>query len=223
MKRLIAVILFLLIGSSVCLFGEKFSFVADSISSSRAKGKEKTILEGNAKIITEGIIINAKKIELYGDDYRYAFCSGSVIAVDEKRGLRLITESLYYDRIDKVSRLEGFSTLEDKKNKLVIKGGYIENDEKTEIVVIRIDVRVLKEDMVCRSEYARYDREKETFEISGNAKIRWKGDDYFAEVITINLDTDEILMKGSVRGSLIQEDSDSGEQPENNPSSKGIE
>jgi len=185
---------------------DEFTFAADSVSSTRAKGKERTILAGNAKIVSDTMTITADTIELYGENYRFALCSGSVVAVDEKKGMRLTTNHLYYDRTDKVSRMEGFSTLEDKKNKLVVKGGYIENDERSDTAIIRIGVRVLKEDMATRSEYARYDRGKKTFELSGDPTVRWKGDDYAADFITVNLDTEEISMKGAVKGTLTKKE-----------------
>ncbi|MCX7025057.1 MAG: hypothetical protein NT080_10605 [Spirochaetes bacterium] len=206
MKASAVFLALVLSASAVAASADQFSFSADSMTSTRAKGKERTILKGSAKIVSGGTVITAACIELYGTDYRFALCTGQVTAVDEQRGMRLMTENLYYDRVDKVSRLEGFSTLEDKKNKLVIKGGYIENDERTEIAVIRIGVRVLKDDMVCRSEYARYDRAGKSFELSGDPRVKWKGDDYSAEIIIVDLETDDIVMKGSVRGSLTKED-----------------
>jgi len=48
-------------------------------------------------------------------------CSGSVVVVDEKNQLKLTSETLFYDRTDKISRIEGPSVMEDKKNKMVIK------------------------------------------------------------------------------------------------------
>ncbi len=183
---------------------EKFTFSADAMSSTRAKGKERTYLRGHAKIVTGGMTITADSIELYGDEYRFALCTGAVVAIDEGKGLRLFTESLHYDRVEKLSRLEGFSTLEDKRNKLVIKGAYIENDEKSETAVIRIGVRVLKDDMACRAENARYDRARKVFELTGDPRVVWKGDEYAAETIVVDLETDDIVMKGSVSGTLTE-------------------
>jgi lipopolysaccharide export system protein LptA len=205
MKHFVALGLVCLLSQGI-LFAEAFSFSADSMSSTRALGKERTVLSGNARIVSDSTIITADLIELYGTEYRYAVCSGNVVAIDEKKGLKLTTNKLFYDRTDKLSRLEGFSTLEDKRNKLVIKGGYIENDEKKDVAIIRIGVRVLKEDMACSSEYARYSRVDKVFELSGDPIVRWKGDEYRAEFITVNIETDEISMKGRVQGSLVKKE-----------------
>jgi lipopolysaccharide export system protein LptA len=210
MKRIPGLLFFLC--SAWFLFADEFSFSADSLSSTRAKGKERTDLVGNAKIVSESLVISADSIVLYGKNYRYAVCSGNVNAVDEKKGLRLATSKLFYDRDDKISRLEGFSTLEDKRNQLVIKGGYIENNEKTEIAVIRVGVTVLKKDMVCRSEYARYNRKEKIFELSGDPKVKWKDDDYVAEYITVNLDTEDIVMRGAVKGSVVKKEESKTEE-----------
>ena len=97
----------LLLVSSLC-FADTFSFAGDTLSSVQAKGKEKTILTGNAQITSGATTINANKIEIFGSDNRYAFCTGNVRVVDEERGILLSSESLFYDRQREVSRVEGY-------------------------------------------------------------------------------------------------------------------
>ena len=87
-----------------------------------------------------------------------------------------------------------------------VKGGFIENHDKDEITIIQIGVRLLKEDMICRSEFARYFRKDDILELSGLPVVFWKGDEYKATKITINLDTEEISLEGEVRGSITSED-----------------
>ncbi len=112
---------------------EDFTFSADSMSGAMSKGRERAVLVGNALVLSGSMRIAADRIELYGDEFRFAECSGRVLVVDEERGLRLTTERLVYDRRDKVSRLTGPSVMEDRQNKVVIKGDYIENDDERKI------------------------------------------------------------------------------------------
>lgn len=181
---------------------EDFSFSADSMSGAMSKGRERAILTGNALVLSGSMRITADRIELYGDEFRFAECSGRVFVVDEERGLRLTTERLVYDRRDKVSRLTGPSVMEDRQNKVVIKGDYLENDDERKIAVVQINVRILKENLSCRAEFARYDRASKSLELSGTPVVRREGDEYRAATIFVNLDTEDIVLSGSVSGTV---------------------
>lgn len=181
---------------------EDFTFSADSMSGAMSKGRERAVLVGNAQVLSGSMRIAADRIELYGDEFRFAECSGRVLVVDEERGLRLTTERLVYDRRDKVSRLTGPSVMEDRQNKVVIKGDYIENDDERKIAVVQINVRILKENLSCRAEFARYDRAAKTLELSGTPVVRREGDEYRAATILVDLDTEDIVLSGSVSGTV---------------------
>jgi lipopolysaccharide export system protein LptA len=208
-REILPVFFLILIAAGIA--AENFTFQADKMSSVTAKGKERTVLTGNARIQSDSTLITADQIEMYGNDYRFALCSGSVTVVDDKNQIRLTSETLSYDRTDKISRVEGPSVMEDRKNKLVIKGSFLENNDTTEITVIQIGVRILKEDMACRSEFALYRRKDKTLELSGMPSVYWKGDEYKAAKITVNIDTDEIKLEGDVQGT-IQKKEDSTKQ-----------
>lgn len=197
------------------LAADTIDFEADSVSSVLAKGKEKTILAGNARLRMDSADIKADRIEILGSDSQYAFCSGTVSMIDKSKGLYIQTESLDYDRKKELSRMQGPTILEDKKNRVVIKGSFLENDGKAEVAVIQIGVRILKDDMVCRSEYALYRRKDKKLELTGLPVVVKGSDEYRAARITIDLDTDEIVLDGSVSGSVKQKGSPSpGSSPE---------
>lgn len=174
-----------------------------------AKGKEHTILSGNAKIINGDTVITANQIELYGPDFRYANCSGDVKVVDSKRGITLTSQNLYYDRTEDLSRVEGYAEMQDTKNEIVVKGGFLENRGKDDVTIVQIGVRILKiadnQQMVCRSEFARYDRKSDGLVLSGLPVVFWKGDEYRASQISIDLKTDEISLQGEVSGKIVSE------------------
>ncbi len=185
---------------------DTFTFSADRMNTVLAKGKERTLLSGNAKIISRNTVITADEIEIYGSDSQFALCRGNVTVKDEEKGIILHSENLFYDRENDVSRIEGYVEMEDQKNELVVKGGLLEHYGEQDITIIQIGVRILKEDMVCRSEFARFKREEEILELSGLPFVYWKGDEYRATRIIINLDTDEIRLEGEVRGTVTTEE-----------------
>ncbi len=177
-----------------------------------AKGREYTVLTGNAEIISDSTVIKSEKIELYGDEYKYASCSGRVEMEDSEKGIRITADSMLFNRKDDITRFEGGIILEDLKNEVIVKGSYMEYAGETEIVIIQIGVRIFKDDMVSRSEFARYIRDDDILELSGMPLVYWKGDEYKALKITINLDTDEIFLEGSVSGTIYTEDEEAADE-----------
>jgi len=194
--------LLLLLCYGPSLWAQTFSFQGDSMETVLAKGKERTILTGNAEIQTEDNLIRADRVELYGEDFRYVTCEGNVRIVNERKGIDITCEQLFYNRREKVVRVRGRVVMLDKKNEIVVKGGFLENWEESEETVVQIGVRILKEDLVCRAEYARYLRNEEKLELSGMPVVNWKGDEYRALKIYIDLNTDTIRLEGDIRGKV---------------------
>ncbi|MBL8967227.1 MAG: hypothetical protein JNG85_09465 [Spirochaetaceae bacterium] len=181
---------------------EPFSFSADRVESVLAKGKERTVLAGRARVRSGSLLITADRIELSGKDWNLVECSGAVVAVDEEKEIRIESPRLSYDRKRKYSRMEGPSSLEDGKNKVVLKADWIEDDGDRETTLAQVNVRILKEGLACRSEYALFRRGEKFLELSG-APVAYKdGDEYRASRIVVNTGTEEIRLEGEVRGRI---------------------
>lgn len=183
-------------------FAETFRFQADTMIGTQASGKESVLLSGNARVWSDDLTIQADKIEISGKDNRYLQCGGRVIGLDEKKGIRFTSSSLFYDRELKKANLEGDSTLEDKENKIVAKGRFIEYNDIAGTVLLQISVRIFKDDLVCRSEYALYRRNEKLLELSGSPVIYKEGDEFSSERIRVDLTTDDVVMEGQVQGTL---------------------
>jgi lipopolysaccharide export system protein LptA len=188
--------------AALAFAADTFTFKADSMSGSRASGKEITILTGNAEVRSDNLLLRASRIEIQGDDSQFIDCSGSVWGVEEDKDIYFQTDRLRYDRKLKIARLEGNSTLEDKKNEIVARGRFIEYDDEAEVTVFQIAVRLFKDDMVCRSEYAVYRRTEKLLDLSGFPVVYKKDDEFRADRIRVDLDTDDVTMEGAVSGSI---------------------
>jgi lipopolysaccharide export system protein LptA len=184
------------------LAAETFTYAGDAMSTSLAEGSERALLRGNARIDTEDLRITADEIELFGKDFIYAQCRGSVHVVDAKRGIELASRELFYNRKEKIARIKGNAVMTDLKNEMVVKGGFIEDRDTEGLTIVQIGVRILKKDLVCRSEFAKYWREKKILELSGMPFVTRKGDEYQAARIVIDLDTEQMTFEGDVKGSL---------------------
>lgn len=181
---------------------ETFTFRADRMTGGRASGKEITILTGNAEVRSDTLLLKADRIEMQGENNQFIDCSGHVWGVEEEKNIFFQTDRLRYDRKLKIARLEGDSTLEDRENEIVAKGRFIEYDEEAEVTVFQISVRLFKDEMVCRSEYAIYRRDQKVLELSGFPVVFKKRDEFRADQIRVDLETDDVTMIGDVSGSI---------------------
>jgi len=181
---------------------DTFTFRADRMSGTKAIGKETTILIGNAEVRSNNLLLKANRIEIQGENNQFIDCSGGVWGMEEEKNILFFTDRLRYDRKLKIARLEGNSTLEDRKNEVVAKGSFIEYDDNAEVTVIQISVRLFKDDMVCRSEYAVYRRNEKLLDLSGFPVVYKKDDEFRADRIRVDLDTDDVTMEGAVSGTI---------------------
>ena len=65
-------------------------------------------------------------------------------------------------------------------------------------------MRIVKDKLACRSEYALYRRKDNILELTGAPSASKEGDDYRASRIVVNTDTDDIQLEGEVKGSVVE-------------------
>lgn len=194
-------------------FADTFEFSGDRTEIVLAEGRERTLLTGNAVIRSGSLEIRAGEIELSGDGFRYAECRGGVRAEDSEEGLLIDAEEFFYDRRNDLSRAEGDVVLEDRDNDLVLRAGYVESREDGALLLAQIAVRIFRDDLTARAQFLRYRRSESTLELSGFPVVYWKGDEYRATRIVLNLDTEEVELQGRVQGEIvIEEEEETGQE-----------
>ena len=184
------------------LRADTFTFKADRMSGGKATGREITVLTGNAEVRSDKLLLQADRIEIQGSDNRFIDCSGNVRGHEEEKNILFQTDRLRYDRTLKIARLEGNSTLEDRKNKIVARARFIEYNDKEETAIFQISVRLFKDNLVCRAEYAIYRRIEKTLALSGFPVVYKKDDEFRADRIRVDLNTDDVVMEGDVKGTI---------------------
>ena len=181
---------------------DQFSFSADRMETVLAEGRERTVLTGNAALTSDDTEIFADSIELYGDDLAFALSRGGVRVVQVGEGIELTSETVFYNRRDGIVRVEGDALLVDHDNEMVIRGGFLEHWEDRNETSIQIGVQILSDDLVARAQLVHYDRGKQTLALSGLPVVTWKGDEYRASRVFIDLDQDRIVLTGAVSGQI---------------------
>jgi lipopolysaccharide export system protein LptA len=187
---------------------DPFQFSGDRLTSTFTTGQERTTLTGHARIVSGNLEISADTIELWGKAFRFASCKGTVKVKDTKKNLLLAADSMEYDRTLKTSRFLGQAQLDDADHGVTVRAGLFDYDETSEKLIIQSGVRIFKGDLVCRSEYAVYDRQADSLELTGLPVVNKKRDVYKAGTIRVNLKTEDVLLEGRVSGSITPENKD---------------
>lgn len=191
-----------------------FQFRGDRLSSVFTAGQERTSLKGHARIVSGNLEIQADSIELWGKAFRFASCEGSVVVRDTEKGLLLKADTMDYDRTLKTSRFKGLCQMEDADHGVTVRAGLFDYDENTQKVAMQTGVRIFKGDLVCRSDYALYDRTADSLELSGLPTVNKKRDLYQAGTIRVNLKSEDVLLEGRVSGTIETESSKPKDAPE---------
>jgi lipopolysaccharide export system protein LptA len=205
-RRAAALLAAALAAGGVAFGAETFTYSGDSVRATLAKGSERAVLTGHATVRSDDVLISADEIELLGEDFPIAVATGSVHVADAKRGIDLLAANLWYDRTAKIARIRGNAEMADLANEIVVKGGFLEDRDTEGLTIVQIGVRIFRKDLVCRSEFAKYWRDKKILELTGMPWVSRKGDEYRATKITVNLDTEEIVLEGSVQGTAAVEE-----------------
>jgi lipopolysaccharide export system protein LptA len=187
---------------------DAFGFQGDRLTSTFTTGQERTSLAGHARIVSGDLTIEADAIELSGKAFRFASCVGSVVVHDTKKGILLKSDTMEYDRTLKTSRFQGLCQMDDADHGVTVRAGLFDYDENTEKTVIQTGVRIFKGDLICRSEYAVYDRKADALELTGLPTVNKKRDVYKAGTIRVNLKTEDVLLDGRVSGTITPEKKD---------------
>ncbi len=201
-KKTFALVLCLFAAS--VLHAEKISFSAGNMSGQAGDSSATTTLTGGAFIQTSSMEISAEEIELSGDDYRFINARGKISGKNLETKMEFTCDSMSYDRQTKVAVLQGNVHLVDTENDVKADAQIIEYNQDTNIAVLQIDINLTQKKNVCTGSYAVYQKNEQMLEISGNAQVKQDQDVFRAQMITLNLDTQNITLSGNVKGSVTE-------------------
>ncbi len=187
------------------LFAETWKFSADKVSSAQSEREKSTVLEGNARVESEEMVILAEHLNLSGDDYGNITGRGGVSLDDTGKGIHIESGRFEYDRDTNILKFRDLVTLVDEEEGIVIRCESLDFLEDEELLILQVAVRLIKDGTVCRGEFATFRREENVLDISGRPVVWRDSDEYRADRIRIDLETDEITMEGTVVGELTAE------------------
>ncbi len=206
MNKHIATLLILLFLALFPLLSESITFSGGESSLSLKEGQKSVTLSGGASVSTGTISITSEEMTLSGDDWRYVECTGSVVIKDSDKGLEIRTSGLWYDRTEELILISSWFEIDDTSQDLYATAGSLRYSMKDEKLELSMSVTLMRisdgEVMTCSSESLTYDRTNEFVSLRGKSKVVWKGDNYEADIISVNLKDDEITLSGRIRGTI---------------------
>jgi lipopolysaccharide export system protein LptA len=200
-----AVFLIVLVVSCIPFLAARDSsitFSADRMSGTAGKKNGTTALEGKAMVDIGSLRITGDRIELSGKDFRFVRATGSVSGVDTEKGFAFSADTLDYDRESEVALFQGNAQLTDSKNDVQASAGILSYNQKTEVAFFQIGVKLKRKEITCTSDFATYRRTVSLLDLSGTPVVTRSGDEFHADRISVNLDTEAITLDGSVSGKI---------------------
>lgn len=202
MRRITATVIFSLV--LIPLFSSAITFSGGHTSISLKEGNRTVTLTGGAVVDTDEVQLKADSVELYGENYRYVVCTGNVAAKEKERRISFRSPSVFYDRTRGMVSSDSWIEIQDTDNQAALSGAWFEYDMEKSLMKLKMMARIIKVTdeglMVCRADLIEYDGKKNTVTLKGNATVEYKGDSYRAAIITVDLETDEISLFGTVSG-----------------------
>ena len=164
------------------------------------------MLSSGASVSVGSLTISADRITLSGSGWTRVECSGGASIEDEERGITIMTSSIWYDRIDERILISSWFEVDDTENEVSATGASLEYRLDDERLQLDKNVNLLKTTdsgiMRCQAESVIFSRSENTLSLRGNARVIWDGDEYGAEVVTVDLGTDEINLEGRITGNI---------------------
>lgn len=193
-------------------FAERITFSANGMKGQAGNSSSKTVLTGNAFVQTETMEISADKIELFGNDYRNILAEGNVSGENFESKMNFSCDILEYDRETKIALLRGNVVLKDEENGVDAQAQIIEYNQDKDIAILQIEINLVQKDNLCTGAFAVYKKTEQILEISGNAQVKQNNDTFRAQQITLNLETQDIVLSGNIKGSVEDVKGDSSEK-----------
>lgn len=200
MKRII--ILCFLIFSLLPLSADEISFSSSSSEISLKEGRRQITLSENAVVDAGDVKIQADEITLSGNEWERVEAKGNIIIDNEDEGINIKTSVLYYDRVNERILISSFLEINDSRNEVSAYAGHLDYlmDDGILTLSLSVNMNIINDDDVVRirAERVVYNRNENTVLVSGNADVVWRGDEYRAQVITIDLDEERIEMRSNI-------------------------
>ncbi len=205
-KNKMFLFLLLLFFFSSSVHASNINFSGGFTKVSLQDGNHTVTLSDPANVDCEDVSISADTIDLYGTDYNYVKCTGNVVVREEKRNITMSCPMLVYNRSKEELLSDGWIEIDDTQHEVKLSGAWLEYDKNNGIMLLQMQATIEKDTedglMTCKADSIEYNSDNQTVTLKGSANVIWGDDTYKASIITVNLDTEEVVLHGSITGEV---------------------
>lgn len=201
---------------SFFIFPDTIQFKANSMQGSIGENNTYTVLKGNAWIENEDLELFADEISLKGENYDFITAKGNISGRYKTSDFSFSCNLLEYNKNTGIVLLKENVSIEDKENEISATASIVEYDKNIEVATMQINVIINHKNSVCTGTLAIYKKNEKMLDLSGNPKINRDSDTFTAQDITLNMETEEIILDGKVRGSVVDKKEDEKSNEETN-------
>lgn len=206
MKTKKLTVLFAVLICTFSSFASDIRFGGGYTKVSLQEGNHSVILSDKAFAITEDVNLSADSIELYGDNYEIVKCNGNVKVEEPEKGIYLSCPKLVYDRDESELIADGWIEIDDTENEVQLSCAWLDYNQNTSVMLLQIRAKIVKDTdnglLTCTADSIEYNAEKQTVTLRGSSKVVWGEDTYSAMVITVDLETEDVTLHGSISGEV---------------------
>lgn len=205
-RALLAFTLFFFLSPTLHGASDPISFQGGYTRAVMKEGRESIILSEGAVVSSGSITLEAQTIEIIGSGARYISGSDSVRITDTENNLTILCSSISFDRETEQLLADGWVEIQDLENEVMASGAFLSYGRLEGIMRLQVAAKLLHHTdsgpMVCRAHSIEYDRNAMRLLLVGNVSITWKTDQYEASSAMVNLETEEIIMEGGIKGTV---------------------
>lgn len=204
MRKITLIILLSLLLSSSLFANDVITF-SSGYSKASTQGDNKLLtLKENAVISVNSITIKADELIVEGEDYEKITASGNVVLTDSEKGLTISTSKLFFDRLTERLLISNFFEIQDTIEQMACTAFSLVYDIDSGKMDLSIQATVTKisdnDIMRAQAEKISYDSNSENLTLQTRAKLTYQGNNWEADIIKVNLDTNEVELEGKIKG-----------------------
>lgn len=206
LKKILSILILLSSPLFLLLAAETITFKGGYTKAVMREGRETLMLTQGATVEVGSITFEAQNIELMGPNSRYLVGTEGVKITDNSNHIIIRSNTLSYDREAQQLLVDGWVEIQDLKNEVIASGAYLSYNREEAVMLLQISAKLLRHTesgaMICKADSIEYDRDNMKLLLVGNSTVEYKNDFYQASVTTVDLNSEEIVMEGEIKGTI---------------------
>lgn len=206
MKPKTILLIFLTFFFPLSLTAEPLTFFGGYTTIDMQEGHQIITLSDGAHIENGSLSIQAKTIQIQGDNYSFLTCTDTVFLKDTDKAMTLRTNEITYDKTQDLIESQSFIEMDNTDLAFHVTAHYLSYNIEKGTLELQVGVKLYHDAegtlMTCQADSISFDLNNKILALLGNATVDYENNTYQAQAITIDLNTNTIKMDGNIKGTI---------------------